>query len=364
MIENLNNLERTHSCGALRKESAGERVTLMGWCARRRDFGPLTFIDLRDRDGITQIVVNQEKAVQAHAKAKEVRGEYVIAAIGEVVLRDEGSRNPKLATGDVEVQASEIIILNDARTLPFQLDASDEALAAEDLRLKYRYLDLRRPQLQSNLRLRHRMILQINRYMDEQGFTHIETPNLIKSTPEGARDYIVPSRVQPGKFFALPQSPQIFKQICMIAGMDKYYQIARCFRDEDLRADRQPEFSQLDVEMSFATPEQIYKLVEGLFARIFCLIGVELPTPFQRLTFGEVMRRFGSDKPDLRIEGMELQDLSERLTETTFAPYASVLAARGEVKGLVISGGAARSRKTLDELQDFAKRYGAGALAW
>src|SRR5207237_4019395 len=258
MIENLNNRQRTHSCGALRKERAGERVTLMGWCARRRDFGPLTFIDLRDRDGITQIVVNQEKASEAHAKAKEVRGEYVIAVIGEVVLRDEGARNPKLATGDVEVQAAEIRVLNDARTLPFQLDATEATLAAEDLRLKYRYLDLRRPQLQANLRLRHRMILEINRYMDEQGFTQIETPNLIKSTPEGARDYVVPSRVQPGKFFALPQSPQIFKQICMIAGLDKYYQIARCFRDEDLRADRQPEFSQLDVEMSFATPEQVY----------------------------------------------------------------------------------------------------------
>ena len=364
MIENLGNLERTHSCGALRKEHVGQCVTLMGWCARRRDFGPLTFIDLRDRDGITQVVVNQEKAPPAHAKTKEVRGEYVIAAIGEVVLRDESARNSKLATGHVEVQATEIVILNDARTLPFQLDASDEALAAEDLRLKYRYLDLRRPQLQANLRLRHRLLLEINRYMDERGFTQIETPNLIKSTPEGARDYIVPSRVQPGKFFALPQSPQIFKQICMIAGLDKYYQIARCFRDEDLRADRQPEFSQLDVEMSFATPEQVYALVEGLFARVFKLIGAELKTPFPRLSFAEVMRRFGSDKPDLRIEGMELQDLSSALAETTFAPYASTLTNKGEIKGIVINGGASASRKTLDELQEFAKRYGATALAW
>src|SRR5881394_255373 len=364
MIENLNNRERTHSCGALRKEHVGQRVTLMGWCARRRDFGPLTFIDLRDRDGMTQIVINQEKAAAASAKAKEVRGEYVLAALGEVVLRDESARNSKLPTGDIEVQVSELFILNDARTLPFQLDASEDALAAEDLRLKYRYLDLRRPQLQANLRLRHRMILEINQYMHEQGFTHIETPNLIKSTPEGARDYIVPSRVQPGKFFALPQSPQIFKQICMIAGLDKYYQIARCFRDEDLRADRQPEFSQLDVEMSFATPDQIYYLVEGLFARIFKLTGVELATPFPRLRFADVMRRFGSDKPDLRIEGMELQDLSATLAETTFPPYASVLSARGEIKGIVVSGGAPMSRKTLDELQEFAKRYGAGALAW
>jgi len=364
MIENLENLERTHSCGALRKENVAKCVTLMGWCARRRDFGPLTFIDLRDRDGITQIVVNQEKAAEAHAKAKDVRGEYVLAVIGQVVLRDENSRNPKIATGEIEVQAQEIRILNDARTLPFQLDASDTALAAEDLRLKYRYLDLRRPQLQANLRLRHQVILEINRYMDEQGFTQIETPNLIKSTPEGARDYIVPSRVQPGKFFALPQSPQIFKQICMIAGLDKYYQIARCFRDEDLRADRQPEFSQLDVEMSFATPEQVYALVEGLFARIFRIIGVELQTPFPRFNFAEVMRRFGSDKPDLRIPAMELQDLSPGLAETTFAPYASVLSGGGEIKGIVVSGGASMSRKTLDELQEFVKRYGATALAW
>jgi aspartyl-tRNA synthetase len=365
MIENLGNLERTHSCGALRKEDVGQQVTLMGWCARRRDFGPLTFIDLRDRDGITQIVVNQENAPDAHARAKEVRGEYVLAVTGEVALRDAGARNPKHATGDVEVQASDLVILNDARTLPFQLDApATEALASEDLRLKYRYLDLRRPQLQANLRLRHRVLLEINRYMDQQGFTQIETPNLIKSTPEGARDYIVPSRVQPGKFFALPQSPQIFKQLCMIAGLDKYYQIARCFRDEDLRADRQPEFSQLDVEMSFATPDQIYTLVEGLFASVFKLIGVNLQTPFPRFTYAEVMGRFGSDKPDLRIEGMELKDLSATLRETTFAPFATTLGAGGQVKGIAVRGGATMSRKTLDELQEFAKRYGAGALAW
>jgi aspartyl-tRNA synthetase len=365
MIENLGNLERTHSCGALRNEDVGKIVTLMGWCAKRRDFGPLSFIDLRDRDGITQIVCNEEKAPAAHAKAKEVRGEYVLAITGEVVLRDPSARNPKLSTGDIEVQATDLVILNDARTLPFQLDApASEALASEDLRLKYRYLDLRRPQLQANLRLRHRLLLAINRYMDGQGFTQIETPNLIKSTPEGARDYIVPSRVQPGRFFALPQSPQIFKQICMIAGLDKYYQIARCFRDEDLRADRQPEFSQLDVELSFATPDQIYRLVEGLFARVFRLIDVELPTPFPRFTFADVMQRFGSDKPDLRIEGMELKDLSPALPETTFAPFAAALGAGGQVKAIAVRGGATMSRKTLDELQEFAKRYAAGALAW
>src|SRR5260370_622555 len=270
MIDNLGNLERTHSCGALRKEHSGARVTLMGWCARRRDFGPLTFIDLRDREGITQVVVNQENAQEAHAKAKEVRGEYILAVTGDVVLRDEGARNPKHATGDVEVQASDLVILNDARTLPFQLDApASEALASEDLRLKYRYLDL-----------------------------------------------------------------------------------------------RQTEFSQIDVELSFATPDQIYELVEGLFARVFRLIGVELQTPFPRFTFAEVMQRFGSDKPDLRIEGMELKDLSPALTETTFAPFASALGGGGQVKGIAVRGGATMSRKTLDELQEFAKRYGAGPLAW
>ncbi|HLL17001.1 MAG TPA: amino acid--tRNA ligase-related protein, partial [Pyrinomonadaceae bacterium] len=243
MLDNLGNLERTHSCGALRAEHVGERVVLMGWVARRRDFGPLTFFDLRDRDGITQVVFNAETEGTAHAKAKQPRGEYVIAITGDVVLREEGQRNPKLATGEVEVHAREILILNDARTPPFQLEvATPDALAAEDLRLKYRYLDLRRPQLQTNLRMRHRMISEIHRYMDEQGFTEIETPIMIKSTPEGARDYIVPSRTFPGKFYALPQSPQLFKQLCMIAGLDRYYQIARCFRDEDLRADRQPEF--------------------------------------------------------------------------------------------------------------------------
>ncbi len=362
MLDNLGNLQRTHSCGALRAEDVGKNVTLMGWVARRRDFGELTFIDLRDRDGVTQVVFNAENSPKAHAKAKDVRGEYVIAVVGDVVLRDESARNPKLATGEVEVQTRELYIFNDARTLPFQLDGSPDALASEDLRLKYRYLDMRRPQLQSNLKLRHRVVVEIRRYMDEQGFLEIETPNLIKSTPEGARDYIVPARIQPGKFFALPQSPQLFKQICMIAGLDKYFQIARCFRDEDLRADRQPEFSQLDIELSFATPEQVYALIEGLFARVFRLIRADLPVPFPRLSYADVMKRYGSDKPDLRIQGMELRDLSPALAETTFAPYASALAAGGQVKGIVVDGGAGLSRKALDELQEFVKRYGASAL--
>jgi aspartyl-tRNA synthetase len=357
-------LRRTKTCGELRLEHVGQKVVLMGWVARRRDFGPLTFFDLRDRDGITQVVFNEETAADAHAKAKQPRGEYVVAVRGEVVAREEGARNPKLETGEVEVQASELWILNDARTPPFQLEvASPEVLAAEELRLKYRYLDLRRAQLQANLRLRHRALAEIRRYMDEQGFWEIETPVLIKSTPEGARDYVVPSRLHRGKFYALPQSPQLFKQLCMIAGLDRYYQIARCFRDEDLRADRQPEFTQLDVEFSFASPEQVYALVEGLFARVFRVIGVELPTPFPRMAYAEAVRRYGSDKPDLRF-GMELKDLSAALEGTTFPPFADALSAGGEVKGVVARGGAQLSRKQLDELQEFVRRYGAGALAW
>jgi aspartyl-tRNA synthetase len=347
----------------LRASDAGATVVLMGWVAVRRDFGPLTFVDLRDRDGITQVVFDAEDAPEAHARAKELRGEYVVAVRGEVVLRDAAQRNPKLDTGEVEVQAREVLVLNEARTPPFQLDAPPEKLAAEDLRLKYRYLDLRRPYLQNNLRLRARMLSVIREYMNGQRFTEIETPILIKSTPEGARDYVVPSRLYAGKFYALPQSPQIFKQICMIAGLDRYYQIARCFRDEDLRADRQPEFTQLDVEFSFASQEQVYRLVEGLIVRIFRLVGAELPEKFPRLTYAEAMRRYGSDKPDLRF-GMELQDLSAAAEGTTFAPFASALEARGEVKGIVLKGGSHLSRKALDELQEVAKRYGAGALAW
>src|SRR5882672_9513880 len=366
MLDDLGNLERTHSCGELRSTNIGETVVLMGWVARRRDHGPLTFVDLRDRDGVTQVDFNEETAPEAHAKAKELRGEYVIAVTGEVVPRDDSQHNPKIATGEIEEQARELLILNDAKTLPFKLETVgvSNGLAGEDLRLKYRYLDLRRPQLQANLRLRHRMLQQIRSYMSENSFTEIETPILIKSTPEGARDYIVPSRIQPGKFFALPQSPQLFKQLCMIAGLDKYFQIARCFRDEDLRADRQPEFTQLDVELSFATLDQIYSVTEGLFARVFKLIGVQLPLPFPRFTYAEAMRRWGSDKPDLRIADMELRDLSPALEGTDFAPYASALAAGGEVRGIVVRGGSGLSRKVLDELQEFAKRYGATGLAW
>src|SRR5687767_11311258 len=316
MLDTLGTLERTHTCGELRESQVGEQVVLMGWVAKKRDFGVFTFIDLRDRDGVTQVVVSSETAAEAHAKAKNIRGEFVIAVKGEVVSRAEGTHNKKLATGDIEIKVDEILLLNDAKVPPFQLEvAGSENLADESTRLKYRYLDLRRPALQRNIRTRARVVSRMREYMDSQGFIEIETPILLKSTPEGARDFIVPSRIHRGKFFALPQSPQILKQITMIAGFDKYYQIARCFRDEDLRADRQPEFTQLDLEMSFTNQEIIYRLMEGMFRHVFRLVDVELPEKFPRMTYSEAMRRYGSDKPDLRFE-MELVDLSAQLQGT------------------------------------------------
>lgn len=363
MLDTLGDLERTHTCGELRLDHVGQRTVLMGWVARKRDFGPLTFIDLRDRDGITQVVLNEGDAGNAHAKAKELRGEFVIAVKGEVVER-EGTHNPKLATGDIEVHADELLILNDAKVPPFQLEVTgNQELADEATRLKYRYLDLRRPALQHNIRMRARVVAAIREYFDARGFIEIETPILLKSTPEGARDFIVPSRIHAGKFFALPQSPQILKQITMIAGFDKYYQIARCFRDEDLRADRQPEFTQLDMEMSFPNREIIYREMQGMFNHVFKLIDVELPDVWPRMTYAEAMRRYGSDKPDRRFE-MELIDLSDVLHDTDFAPFADALKAGGEIKCIVVKGRADYSRKQTDELQEFVKRYGAGALAW
>lgn len=364
MLDILGNLEKTHSCGALRVENVGETVVLLGWVAKRRDLGQIIFIDLRDRDGVTQIVFDDETTLEMQEKAKSLRGEYVIAVTGEVLARNAATKNAKLATGDIEIKAKDLLILNDAKTLPFQLETvNNEGLASEDLRLKYRYLDLRRPALQQNIRNRARIVAEIRNYMNGNDFTEIETPILIKSTPEGARDYIVPSRIQPGKFFALPQSPQLFKQLCMIAGFDKYFQIARCFRDEDLRADRQPEFTQLDVEMSFANPEMVYRLIENLFVPLFKTINVELPNPFPRMTYAEAMRRYGSDKPDLRFE-MELVDLFNNLRETDFAPFAETLKKGGEIKCITVKNGVNYSRKQLDELQEFVKRYGANALAW
>ncbi|MGE3465401.1 MAG: aspartate--tRNA ligase [Pyrinomonadaceae bacterium] len=365
MLDVLGTLERTHSCGELRESNVGTKVVLMGWVAKKRDFGVFTFIDLRDREGLTQVVVSEEDARESHAKAKNLRGEFVIAVKGEVVTRDEGARNAKLATGEIEVKVSEILVLNEAKVPPFQLEvAGSENLAAEDTRLKYRYLDLRRPQLQHNIRTRARAVAAIREYFDTRGFIEIETPILLKSTPEGARDFIVPSRIHTGKFFALPQSPQILKQLTMISGFDKYYQIARCFRDEDLRADRQPEFTQLDMEMSFAHQEMAYREMQGMFNYVFAKVGnIELPGEWLRMTHAEAMRRYGSDKPDLRFE-MELVGLSDELRDTDFAPFAAVIKSRGEIKCIVAKGKADYSRKQLDELQEFVKRYGAGALAW
>ncbi|MGD9588245.1 MAG: aspartate--tRNA ligase [Pyrinomonadaceae bacterium] len=364
MLDTLGTLERTHTCGELRENNVGEQVVLMGWVAKKRDFGVFTFIDLRDREGVTQVVVSEETSPEAHAKAKNLRGEFVIAVKGDVVSRAEGTHNKKLATGDIEIKVSELLILNDAKVPPFQLEvAGSENLADESTRLKYRYLDLRRPQLQHNIRMRAKAVAAIREYFDSRGFIEIETPILLKSTPEGARDFIVPSRIHTGKFFALPQSPQILKQITMISGLDRYYQIARCFRDEDLRADRQPEFTQLDMEMSFVNREQVYREMEGMFNHVLKLIDVDLPTEWPRLTYAEAMRRYGSDKPDLRF-GMELIDLSEELKDTDFAPFAETLSKGGEIKGIVVKGRADYSRKQTDELQEYVKRYSAGALAW
>jgi aspartyl-tRNA synthetase len=331
----------------------------MGWIHRRRDFGPLTFVDLRDREGIVQVVFDEEKNADAHRRAKDLRSEYVVAVIGKVVMRDADKLNPNLKTGRVEVKARELYILNEAKTPPFELDSNR---ASEDVRLKYRYLDLRREKMQYNIRLRHRAALTTRRYMDDQGFVEIETPMLIRTTPEGARDYIVPSRLSPGNFFALPQSPQIFKQLLMVAGYDKYFQIAHCFRDEDLRADRQPEFTQIDIEMSYIRPDDLFKAIEPLMVELCKLIDVKVDLPFPRITYAESMRRYGSDKPDTRF-AMELIDLSAKLKGTEFTPYKNALESGGEVKAIKVTGGAKYSRKQIDELTEIAKRFGAGGMA-
>ncbi|HKP86210.1 MAG TPA: aspartate--tRNA ligase [Blastocatellia bacterium] len=360
MLDNLGTLKRTHYCGELRPEHAGEMVRLMGWVHRRRDFGPLTFIDLRDREGIVQVVFDEEKNAEAHARAKELRNEYVVAIGGKVVMRDKDKVNQNIKSGRIEVKARELYILNEAKTPPFEIDASR---ASEEVRLKYRYLDLRREKMQYNIRLRHRAAIAIRKYMDEHGFYEIETPLLIKTTPEGARDYIVPSRLFPGRFYALPQSPQIFKQLLMVAGFDKYFQIAHCFRDEDLRADRQPEFTQIDIEMSYVRPEDIFKTIEPMFTELARLIEVKVELPFPRITYAEAMRRYGTDKPDTRFE-LELIDLSDALRGAEFAPYKNALEAGGQVKAINVRGGAKYSRKNLDDLTETAKRYGASGMAW
>ena len=352
MLDQLGNLKRTHYCGELRASDAEKDVVLMGWVHRRRDLGQLIFIDLRDREGIAQIVFNKEQHPTAHAKAEELRSEYVVAVKGRVLKR--GKPNPEIATGEVEIAASELLLLNNAKTPPFVVE--DEVNASEETRLRYRYLDLRRPKPHKNLALRHRVILEIRKALDEIGFYEVETPMLTRSTPEGARDYLVPSRVHHGQFYALPQSPQIFKQILMISGLDRYFQIVKCFRDEDLRADRQPEFTQLDLEMSFPRQQDIFETIEHVMTRACAVAGVNVKGPFRHLDYHEALRRYGSDKPDLRF-GMELQNVTP-----FFEGARETLHFEGNVQAIVAPGAAAFSRKQLDELSEYAKSAGAKAV--
>ena len=349
---------RTHTCGALRQTDVGRDVVLLGWVHRVRDLGGLIFFDLRDRHGLTQVLVRAGSDVSE--TASRLRSEYVVSVRGRVEARDTDTVNTKLPTGEIEVVAAELDILNEARTPPFPIN--EDSPVAEETRLRYRYLDLRRPALQRNLALRHQVTLAARRYFDEQGFLEIETPILTRSTPEGARDYLVPSRVHPGEFFALPQSPQIFKQILMIAGMDRYVQIVRCFRDEDLRADRQPEFTQIDVEMSFATEELVFEVVEGAIKAMFAAGGYEIPTPFAHLTYDEAMLRYGSDKPDLR-PGMAILDLLSAFEGALPEFVASIAPGDRAIRGFVVPGGAAFSRKKLDDFVATAQTWG-GRLAW
>ena len=349
MLDTLGNLKRTHYCGALRATDADKDVILTGWVHRRRDLGQLIFIDLRDRAGIAQIVFNQEQHAEAHAKAEELRSEFVVAVEGRVVRRQKA--NPEIASGEVEVIATRLHLLNTAKTPPFQVE--DDVTASEETRLRYRYLDLRRPRPHRNIELRHKIFFEIRKTLDELGFFEIETPVLTRSTPEGARDYLVPSRVHHGQFYALPQSPQIFKQILMISGMDRYFQIVKCFRDEDLRADRQPEFTQLDLEMSFPRQQDIFEVIERVMERACGVAGVAAKGPFRHLDYKDALRRYGSDKPDLRF-GMELRDVTP-----FFESARATLHFEGNVQAVVASGAAAWSRKQLDELAEFAKSAGA-----
>jgi len=359
-ISPLGKLARTHTAGELTAAQVGTEVVLLGWIHRVRDLGSLVFIDVRDRHGITQVVARENDALVN--EAKRLRSEFVIAVIGTVVPRAGDALNPRMKTGEIEVEAREIRLLNDARVPPFSI-ADETSQASEDMRLKYRYLDLRRPRMQRNIAMRHRATMEIRKYFDEHGFLEIETPMLTKSTPEGARDYLVPSRVHPGEFYALPQSPQIFKQILMISGMDRYFQIVKCFRDEDLRADRQPEFTQVDLEISFATEDLVFATLEPLMDRLMGLIGRSAPGPFLRLPYAEAIARYGSDKPDLRA-GMEIQDISSAFAESTFSVFRDVVAAGGEIRGFVVKGGAKYSRKDLDELTEQARQLGATGLVW
>ncbi|EAX46779.1 aspartyl-tRNA synthetase [Thermosinus carboxydivorans Nor1] len=361
-MDTMAGIKRTHYCGELRKEHGGQEVVLCGWVARRRDHGGLIFIDLRDRSGIVQVVFAPEMDQEAFRKAELARNEYVLAVRGTVKVRSEATVNPNIPTGEIEVYCREVRLLNAAKTPPFYIQ--DNIDVDELLRLKYRYLDLRRPEMQRNLILRHRVTKAMRDFFDRHGFVEVETPMLTKSTPEGARDYLVPSRVNPGKFYALPQSPQIFKQILMVAGLDRYFQIARCFRDEDLRADRQPEFTQLDVEMSFVERDDVLNLMEEMIAFIFKeAIGATVPLPFPRLSYDEAMARYGTDKPDTRF-GMELIDISSAVQGSDFKVFQSVLDQNGQVKAINVKGYANIPRRELDGLVEYVANFGAKGLAW
>jgi aspartyl-tRNA synthetase len=359
MADPLGTLTRTHTCGALRARDVGVEATLLGWVHRIRDLGGVTFIDVRDRAGVSQVVVRENENLMA--LAKRLRSEHVVGVCGVVQRRSEETVNPKIATGEVEVLAREIRLLSDAKTPPFSI--ADETPVSEEVRLRYRYLDLRRARMQQNIGLRHRVSLAIRNYLDSRGFWEIETPMLTKSTPEGARDYLVPSRVHPGEFYALPQSPQIFKQILMVAGMDRYFQIARCFRDEDLRADRQPEFTQIDMEMSFARPDTIFDVVEPMLQVAFRQIECELTVPFKRIPYAQAIARYGSDKPDLRC-GLEIEDVSDLFRESEFRIFRQIVADGGVVRGFVVPGGNRWTRNQLDSVVDRAKSIGFSGLVW
>ncbi|HWP98540.1 MAG TPA: aspartate--tRNA ligase [Syntrophomonadaceae bacterium] len=355
-------MKRTHSAAAINLDLKGQEVTLNGWVDTRRDHGGLIFVDLRDRSGIIQVVFSPEVDEQAFHLAEQIRSEYVIAVAGQVRARPEGTRNPNLKTGDVEVYASRLTVFSKAKTPPFYIE--DNIDVDETLRLKYRYLDLRRKEMKNNLMLRHRVVQKIRTFLDDQGFIDIETPILMNSTPEGARDYLVPSRVHPGQFFALPQSPQTFKQILMVAGMEKYYQIARCFRDEDLRADRQPEFTQLDMEMSFIDEEDIFTLVEKMMQEVFQITrGDQISIPIPRLTYAEAMSKYGSDKPDLRFD-LPIVDLTSLLEGVEFKVFASAISSGGVVRAINAKGCASFSRKEIDGLGQMAVDNGAKGMAW
>ncbi len=361
-VDLMGDWQRSCRCGEPRESEVGRELTLMGWTRSLRDHGGLLFIDLRDRTGLVQVVVNPEVTPEAHEKAKRVRSEDVLAVRGKLVRRSEETINSSIPTGTVELMARELRVLNPSRVPPFPVD--DDVEPTETSRFRYRYLDLRRPRSLKPLEVRHRMLTAIREHLNGLSFMEVETPVLTKSTPEGARDYLVPSRMHPGKFYALPQSPQLFKQILMVGGVDRYFQVVRCFRDEDLRMDRQPEFTQLDIEMSFVRPEDIFAMVEGMMARVFREVrGVELETPFRRLSWEEAMSRYGTDKPDLRF-GLELVELSDVFEDSEVAIFKRALAAGGIVKGLMVPGAADLSRKELDDLTGLVGRYGAKGLAW